>query len=303
MNKNFNIETSKFSFCIMNPPYEKNLHLKFLEKVEEISNNIISIQPITWLQNIFADENKNAKINSIKLTDVEFIGKINDMFDTNGRATYDIGILTINKDAKLNKDLLYKFIELYSGEIINSDLIKSIKSKILDYCKNNNLENNIKYGEIDNSTKYCIIMPILVGNVGIKTDKFFHETSNRWGRIFYKGKSEGKTPSELKKKLSNVTNYKNFDYLEFDTEQECKNWINSQYTDIMRFITILNSVDANRRCKFVPFMNDYSKVWTDEQLAKFFNITDDELKQIHHYIKLFEKQFPLTKTSNFNKFK
>ena len=48
MNKNFNIETSKFSFCIMNPPYDGNLHLKFLEKSTEISNKVISIQPAEW---------------------------------------------------------------------------------------------------------------------------------------------------------------------------------------------------------------------------------------------------------------
>ena len=111
----------KFDICIMNPPYEKNLHLKFLEKVEEISNNIISIQPITWLQNIFADENKNAKINSIKLTDIEFIGKINDMFDTNGHATYDIGILTVNKDAKLNKEFIDEL------RIVNANLEISLE--------------------------------------------------------------------------------------------------------------------------------------------------------------------------------
>lgn len=294
----------RFDICLMNPPFDKNLHLRFLEKVCDISDKTISIQPISWLQNIFADENKNSKINTIKLTNVELVGKLNTLFDNDGRATYDVGIFKVDNKATINKDLLYKFIELYPGEIIDSELIKSIKNKILDYCKSgNNLENKIKSGKIDENTKYCIVMPILVGNPGSKIDKLFCENSNRWGRIFYKGKSDGKTPSEYKKKLSNVINYSNFDYLEFETLIECKNWINSQYSDIMRFITILNCVDAHRRCKFVPYMNDYFNVWTDKQLSTFFNITNEELREIHNYIQLYEKRFPDTNPINFNKFK
>ena len=41
----------KFSILIMNPPYDKSLHLKFLEKVIDIADNVISIQPSTFLIN------------------------------------------------------------------------------------------------------------------------------------------------------------------------------------------------------------------------------------------------------------
>ena len=46
----------KFDICIMNPPYgqsdkdtDKNLHVRFLKKTIEISNEVISIQPSTWI--------------------------------------------------------------------------------------------------------------------------------------------------------------------------------------------------------------------------------------------------------------
>ena len=39
----------KWNYAIMNPPYLRNLHLKFLEKVIECTDNVISIQPVSWL--------------------------------------------------------------------------------------------------------------------------------------------------------------------------------------------------------------------------------------------------------------
>ena len=39
----------KFDFALMNPPYAKNLHLKFLKKTTEIANTIINIILIAFL--------------------------------------------------------------------------------------------------------------------------------------------------------------------------------------------------------------------------------------------------------------
>lgn len=282
----------RFDIVLMNPPYSGSLHLKFLEKAIEISDKVVSIQPLTWVQNVFGDETGKKYILKYKISNIDFIGKIKDVFpQTDKKATYDVGIIYCDKNSKINKDLLYEFIELYPGQRIDPILIKSIKEKILNFCKENNLEDNIKSGQILEDSKYCLIIPKLLGNVGEKTDRMFWENSPRWGRIFYKGKSEGKTPSEYKKKLRNVVNYSDFDYLEFDSEIEAKNWINTQKTDFMRFVTILNSVDSNRRSKFIPFMKDYTIKWTNDKFCEYFNITDEEKKQIHYYIKLYDNKF------------
>lgn len=276
-----------YDICLMNPPYYRSLHLKFLERCSVIAKKTVSIQPLTWLQNIFT-----TKTDKIHPTEVEFLGKVQKVFPTlGGKATYDVGIVSVDNCSETDTDLRYKFIELYEGRFIDPQLLKSVKAKIQEYCIHSNLEDHIKSGVIGKDTKYCIVMPILVGNVGVKTDKFLCKDSKRWGRIFYRGKSEGKTPGEYKKKLRNVKNYSTFDYLEFDTETECRNWIESQYSDIMRFITIINYVDSNRHCRFVPYMDDYSGVWTDDRLAEFFGITEDERRQISEYINLYDKKF------------
>ena len=44
----------KFDIILMNPPYNKNLHLKFIRKCINISNKIINISPIRWLTDPFA---------------------------------------------------------------------------------------------------------------------------------------------------------------------------------------------------------------------------------------------------------
>ena len=38
-----------FDICLMNPPYAGNLHLKFLEKVINICNKVVSIQPCEFI--------------------------------------------------------------------------------------------------------------------------------------------------------------------------------------------------------------------------------------------------------------
>ena len=288
----------KFSICLMNPPYDRSLHLKFLEKVIEISDKVISIQPITWIQDIYSSENKNSNFNKIKnigISNIEYQGKLTDIFKLTSHTTYDIGIITVDKNNKIDmNDELNKYVYLFDDQLVDYNTIKEIREKMISYCNKdgNSVESNIKSGEINENTNYCVIIPRLVGNPGEKCDRLFWEKSKRWGRIFYKGKSEGKTVSEYKKKLSNVNNYSQFDYIEFNTKEEIKNWINSQHTDFNRFCMLISSIDAHRRCKFVPYMKDYNKPWTDERFYEYFKISKETQQKIHEYIKLFEKKFP-----------
>ena len=49
----------KFDVVLMNPPYNRDLHLKFLEKTIEIADNVINISPHDWLTNKFAKTEKS----------------------------------------------------------------------------------------------------------------------------------------------------------------------------------------------------------------------------------------------------
>ena len=56
----------KFDICLMNPPYSRNLHLKFLKKAIEVSDNVVSIQPANWIKPLQYRKPTTEEINDIK---------------------------------------------------------------------------------------------------------------------------------------------------------------------------------------------------------------------------------------------
>ena len=52
----------KFDICLMNPPYDGNLHLKFLEKVVEVCNITINISPSDRFTNINLENKLSTKL-------------------------------------------------------------------------------------------------------------------------------------------------------------------------------------------------------------------------------------------------
>lgn len=258
----------KFDVAIMNPPYDGNLHLKILEKVIHIADKVVNISPIDWLMNPYGGSVYN-QYKHLKFNSIENVGLIKNIFNLD-RASYTGGIYTIDKNANLTPDkFLYKFISVDFKNYIDEKILSSIIKKTID-C--DNLENHIVSGEINDKTKYTIIMPKLVGNPGEKTYKLYVRGS-RWDKIFYKGLYKGKTASETKKKLKNVKNYTIFDYIEFNTKKEAENWIKSGETNFIKFMQIIQSVDANRRCSHTPYMSDYTKPWDDKRFCEYFEIT------------------------------
>lgn len=53
-------ENMEFDVAIMNPPYDGNLHLKILEKVIPIADEVVNISPIRWLQDPLAKYKKSS---------------------------------------------------------------------------------------------------------------------------------------------------------------------------------------------------------------------------------------------------
>ena len=49
-----------FDHIIMNPPYDKNLHLKILQEAIKHSDDVVNLSPIRWLQDPLAEYKKNS---------------------------------------------------------------------------------------------------------------------------------------------------------------------------------------------------------------------------------------------------
>ena len=263
----------KFDRATINPPYDGNLHLKILEAMPTIANSINNISPIEWLMNCYGSKDSST-FKELKLTDVKYAGLLKDIFENCDRSTLHMGLYKIDENAKYTpKDFITKFVTVDNKNFINQRFISDFINKI----KNHKvfLEDKIKTGEINENTKWTIVVPKLVGNPGQKCYKLYTENS-RWDKIFYKGVCNGITPSGNKKKLKNVKNYTIFDYIEFETENEAKNWCLSWNSNFLRFAQIIQSIDGNRRCKYTPYMEDYTKPWTDERYCEYFFGEKDE---------------------------
>ena len=277
------LKTMKNLNIIMNPPYDGSLHLKILNSVTKTfpEAKIVNLSPVDWLQNVYGGSAYN-KFKDLKF-DCEYVGLLKNLFDSVNKASYHLGIYYITKNTKNTaQDYLTKLVTFDNKHFIDENLVSSIKEKLVKY--NDGLESHIKSGEITDKSKYTIVIPKFVGGSGLKNDRFYWK-NGRWNKIFYKGICNGVTPSENKMHFSNVQNYTDFDYLEFDTEQEAKNWAATNDLIFMRFCTLLECVDSHRRCKYVPYMNDYTHEWTDEMLYKFFDLTEEEIKIIESEIK------------------
>ena len=129
----------KFDICLMNPPYDKNLHLKFLEKTIQIAETVVSIQPVRWLQDQTVKDKKKSDYNiykdsisnHIKSLDIYEAEDCKKFFDF--APTMDLGIYVCDKNGGFD----------YENEFNNSLL-----DKIQLYIKNNlcNIEHNKKDG-------------------------------------------------------------------------------------------------------------------------------------------------------------
>lgn len=298
-----------FDCIIINPPFKRSLHLKILAEankhLKDDNSLCVNLSPDTWL-NDFADVSKKSDFNKFKdklnILTFERIGLASKWFDL-GHTTYTLAIYVCGKNAT-NFNLIN---ELYSDIKLNNNVImpkwfnKKLKTILVDFISKNDeysLDSHIKTGIVGNNTKWTRYIPKLVGNPGDRCSQLASIGSERWDKNFFKGVCNGKTYSDTKKKLSNVKNYSEFDYIEFSTEVEAINWRNSCNTNFMRYSCTLVHVDANRRAQWLPWLGSvinprtglkgYNSEWTDEDFYKFFNIIPEEQKIIEETMKKYD---------------
>ena len=78
---------------------------------------------------------------------------------------------------------------------------------------------------------------------------------------------------------------RNFLPIYFDTENEKENFIKCYNTRFMkRFLQTLKS-GKTTPIGLLPFMPTYTRPWTDEMLYEYFDLTEDEIKEIEQGIK------------------
>ena len=95
----------KFDVVIMNPPYDKNLHLKIIDKIIPVADIVVNISPSTWAakHNINQPKGKYREIFNNKIEEFIFIPhrQMNDIFGL-GNAIEDGAIIVFKDGGKFD---------------------------------------------------------------------------------------------------------------------------------------------------------------------------------------------------------
>lgn len=300
----------KFDYIIQNPPYNKSLHLDFLEKgVEMLSDKgkMVIIQPATWLINV-RKNGKAKRYDEIKRrieghVESVVIENLNKEFGT----SQDFPFATTTIDMSRTFDSI-DFVccgekredvkSVYDCNLIGKyETVRSILEKTEKY--HTTLSDRV-YKKGNNGVAYIRFwnyqLYALGSNYGNVVNQYMDKTiavhrENNFGEyfssyvdsLFYE---DIKDSVPLSKKKGNPC-----DCL-YGTKDELTKWIhNVKNCKLFTFLTIATVQDKHNEAKDVtPFLCD--RQYTDEEINKLFGFTEEEISLINRTIKKFEYNSP-----------
>lgn len=244
-----------FDLIVGNPPYCRSLHLKIMEYAMHSAKEIVWISPVRWLQDPLAKYKKNSDLLKYrdtiltKLKEVEVVSakdavKLFDNLDfDNDLAIYHL----VESTEEFDATKIYEngwFLEKVVERVASGE-VDSVYDHWLDRTK---LDLNIPF----------VRMSAIGGSRSLKYKLFpkQHETA------FAKDA----------KKVGG---------LNFATQEEAENFFSYMQTDFIKFLGITIKRGVNVPLRFIPYMPTYTRAWTDEDLFKLFNITEEEQKIIN----------------------
>ncbi len=124
----------KFDLIISNPPYNQNLDLKILKEIYELGEKICYVHPAGWLYDnkrkskLYNDVRELVKEHFISYEKIDDVNKIFNIY-----VFSDIFITLFDKTCE--ETINVNDVDVHG----NSEIYKSIKQKILNYCKDSNL--------------------------------------------------------------------------------------------------------------------------------------------------------------------
>ena len=237
------------SVCVMNPPYDKNLHIKFMEKTFDLINDdgsLIYIGPDNWLIDKYPFMQKSKIKNNTRdkyckyIDDIEtFTGsEFNKLFGTNN--FFGVSIFKMKHNAKGIDPQIYE-----DDNKLNIKILKKIQEF-------SSLRSHFCNREKNDCDTY---VPV-------------RRTNHKYLNWVERDKSK----------------IKSIDGILFKTKNEVENFIKSFDTWLYKY---LNCTDwgGSENSADVPYLNDYTHEWTNEKLYELFNITSEERKIIEQTLK------------------
>ena len=275
----FNLDDMpKFDVIVGNPPYKRNLHLKFLSiAVDSLKDNgeIIWLQPARWLQDPMAPSKKNSDFNKYKTLpfidfDIISVGHAARTFSILIQSDMSISHLEKNKKSILDIDEIYK---------IRNIPVDFKRLTEMNYTSIADVEERNKKDGIRLRIKHIRPTNYSGGRESIKGRFNLFSKENE---IIIDGKIDGKDWTEhwARNQFSKSKGSPIPESIKFNSIKEAKNFIDSTNTDVFLFFNYLFKVDQALPSKKLPFMKDYKKPWTNDRFEKYFNFSEEEMNFI-----------------------
>jgi hypothetical protein len=254
----------------MNPPYDKNLHLKILQEAMKHSDDVVNLSPIRWLQDPLAEYKKGSDYNKFedirkKIENLEVVPMKEAIRMFGADIPTDLGIYYITDNGgwdstSLLNETVMKVLAKVKENLRNFDINKKDgwRVRVSVICGGRN-------GGGGAGRKVGLITQKLIGyKDGVKDGKpwYEHYMKNQWS------KTTPEIPYSIK----------------FDTEEEMNNFLGVQSSKLGRWFYDKMVVDVNINNTNFLWLDDYSHPWTDEMLYEYFGLNPEEIQEIEKCI-------------------
>lgn len=156
-----------YDFILMNPPYDKNLHLKIVEQsIPMLTDDgiLVNLSPIRWLQSLTSKDKDGDFLNN-HLMSLHIVNQkdAQDMF--NARIFMDLAVYVITKSDSGKKLTDFNKFELL-GYGDTASIAQSIWDKVQDFAKKDSFKdhlNVVKGNEDDDMKGYTVVFSHMSG--------------------------------------------------------------------------------------------------------------------------------------------
>lgn len=258
----------KFDVAIMNPPYDRNLHLKILEAVIPHAEKVVNISPVRWLQDPFAPylnrsdycKFENGISKHIKELEVIPAKNASQIFQE-ASFTMNLGIYTCDSEGGWN----YR----HDDPLITKIIEKTMENSWVPYSPK-------KYHQ------------------GLIPKKLFSMNVSPLGGSGSSGLDNIMcTTYESQCKTEPMTKANAYDnqggHFEFDTQAERKNFYNAYVHPFMKWHMGLWKYNEHNFGYKIPYFGDYTHPWKLKDFFAWFELTKaeqtrviQEIRQMRH---------------------
>lgn len=248
----------KFDVAIMNPPYDRNLHLKILAAVIPQAEKTVNISPVRWLQDPFApystrsDYSKFEESVSKKIETLDVIPAKDASRLFGASFTMNLGIYVCSDKGG--------YAYQHTDPLVTKIVEKTMESSWVPYSQKQFYRNG------------CVqVKPYCLNTAGVMGGPVCCATY------------ESQCNTELSKRESVFNGGgggAQGGHFEFDTEAERRNFYDCYTHPFMKWQYSLWKCDNQNRLDKVPYFGDYTHPWDYSDFFAWFGLTEDEQARV-----------------------